>query len=68
MQAYVKQIVGAATKPRNGDTVNLADQRVAVRCLCGLLTALPHFNHTSDVLTAVVAHMISRCAANVRKC
>lgn len=28
--------------------------RVAVRCLCGILDAVPHFNYISDVLQVIV--------------
>jgi nucleolar complex protein 3 len=39
-----------------------AGARVAVRCMSGLLTALPHFNYSSDLLRALVARMASRDA------
>ena len=61
----MKQIVGAASVPKNSEAPCTAAQRVASQCLCGLLTALPHFNYTSDVLQAVVANMISRYSTPV---
>ncbi len=36
-----------------------ASARVAVRCLCTLLCALPHFNYAGDLLAAVVPRMAS---------
>jgi nucleolar complex protein 3 len=60
VQAYVKQILGAASSGDGGSASRAATARVAVRCICGLLTALPHFNHASDLLQAAVAAMASR--------
>lgn len=34
--------------------------RIAVKCMATLLTALPHFNYTSDLLQALVPHMADR--------
>jgi nucleolar complex protein 3 len=39
-----------------------AGARVAVRCMARLLTSLPHFNYSSDLLRALVARMASRDA------
>ena len=60
VQAYVKQILGAASSNGGGSASRAATARVAVRCICGLLTALPHFNHASDLLQAAVTAMSSR--------
>ncbi len=35
----------------------VAHARIAIRCLCGLLACLPHFNYVSDLLQAVVPNM-----------
>ena len=36
--------------------------RVAARCMCGMLSALHHFNYSSDLLQAVVPLMVSQDA------
>ena len=36
---------------------------VALRCLCELLEALPHFNYRTDVLSALVPHLARRDSA-----
>ncbi|KAK9813219.1 hypothetical protein WJX72_010918 [[Myrmecia] bisecta] len=52
-QAYLKQLLAAAAGLKQGG--GLAQKaRVAVKCMCGLLSALPHFNYTSDLLQALV--------------
>jgi hypothetical protein len=49
VQAYLKNVLAAANCVREGRGP-LSHGRVAVRCLAGLLTSLPHFNYTSDLL------------------
>ncbi len=34
--------------------------RIAVKCMATLLTSLPHFNYTSDLLQALVPYMAHR--------
>ena len=46
--------VGSKAKP--GQTSS--QTRVAARCMCGLLSALHHFNYSSDLLQAVVPLMM----------
>ncbi|KAG2451742.1 hypothetical protein HYH02_003522 [Chlamydomonas schloesseri] len=57
-QAYLRSLLDAAqcVARRTG---TLSHSRVAVRCLSGLLSGLPHFNYTSDILQAVVPRMAS---------
>eukprot|EP00803_Ostreobium_quekettii_P010290 evm.model.scf_1207.4 EVM.evm.TU.scf_1207.4 scf_1207:16888-32564(-) len=56
-QAYLKKLL-AVTKTSKG-TVNgeFQHRRVAMTCLCGLLSSLHHFNYTSDLLQAVIPSM-----------
>lgn len=71
-QSYLRQLLAAAGGPgapasRGGGL----DGRTAVRCLCGLLEALPHFNYRSDLLSALVPRLGSAdtsVAACVRGC
>lgn len=48
-QAYVKLLVKCA-KTRSM-------RWTALRCLCGLLEAVPHFNYRESILSAVVPRM-----------
>ena len=61
MQAALKRLLAAAGGGGGGgstgkgagssrDGAALSTARVAVRCLAGLLVALPHFNYTGDLL------------------
>jgi nucleolar complex protein 3 len=61
-QAYLKELLAAARGPRRGADA-AAHARVALRCMCSLLIALPHFNYASDLLQAIVPSMASRCVA-----
>ncbi|MEW5302585.1 MAG: hypothetical protein WDW36_005354 [Sanguina aurantia] len=57
-QAFLKQLLETAQcVQKRAGTVQHA--RVAVRCMCKLLTSLPHFNYTSDLLQAIVPRMAS---------
>ncbi|EIE19958.1 hypothetical protein COCSUDRAFT_44354 [Coccomyxa subellipsoidea C-169] len=80
-QAYLKALLDACNaaerRPRQNGTAapepasaapSLATPRVAVRCLAMLLTSLPHFNHASDVLQAVVPRMGHRDEAIAAEC
>ena len=55
-QAYLKlllQAIGAQA----GSATPSATSKVAARCMCGMLSALHHFNYSSDLLQAVVPLM-----------
>lgn len=57
LQAYLKLLlntVGSKAKPGKANS----QTRVAARCMCGLLSALHHFNYSSDLLQAVVPLMV----------
>ena len=57
MQAYLKLLLTAVgSKARPAQSPSQA--RVAARCMCGLLSALHHFNYSSDLLQAVVPLMV----------
>ena len=61
LQAYLKlllPVIGSNAKPAQSST----EARVAARCMCGLLTALHHFNYAADLLQAVVPLMVSKDA------
>lgn len=53
----------AGAKPpkpsKQAAAATLADSRVAVRCMCLLLSSLPHFNFGVDLLQAIVPRMAS---------
>jgi len=49
-QAFLKLLLDAV-EGRKGSSV---DRRTAVRCMCGLLRALPNFNYRTDLLRALV--------------
>ena len=53
MQAYLKALL-AASRPSKANIGGPVGQRVATKCLCGLLVAVPHFNYSQDLLQAVV--------------
>ncbi|BDA51329.1 Nucleolar complex protein 3 homolog [Coccomyxa sp. Obi] len=81
-QAYLKALLAACNAAERRSRQNgaaaapgppaaapsLATPRVAVRCLAMLLTSLPHFNHASDVLQAVVPRMAHRDEAIAAEC
>ncbi|KAK9865833.1 hypothetical protein WJX84_002937, partial [Apatococcus fuscideae] len=52
-QAYLKLLL-AASRQGKGSPGGLAGPRVAAKCLCGLLVAVPHFNYSQDLLQSVV--------------
>ena len=55
-QAYLKlllQAIGGQASSANPS----ATAKVAARCMCGMLSALHHFNYSSDLLQAVVPLM-----------
>lgn len=49
VQAFLKLLLAAAQCVQQG-TGSAAHARVAIKCLTGLLRAVPHFNYTSDIL------------------
>lgn len=56
-QAYLKlllSILSGKHKPAQP----ASHMRVAARCMCGLLSALHHFNYSTDLLQAVVPLMV----------
>ncbi|KAA6426215.1 MAG: hypothetical protein FRX49_04067, partial [Trebouxia sp. A1-2] len=58
-QAYLKlllQAIGSKSNPAK----NPAQARVAARCMCGMLSALHHFNYSTDLLQAVVPLMANK--------
>lgn len=60
-QNYLKlllQAIGSKFNPPKSP----AQARVAARCMCGMLSALHHFNYSSDLLQAVVPLMVSQDA------
>ena len=60
-QNYLKlllQAIGSKSHPAK----STAQARVAARCMCGMLSALHHFNYSSDLLQAVVPLMVSQAA------
>ena len=59
LQAYLKALL-AASHPGKGSGGGLAMQRMAAKCLCGLLAAVPHFNYSQDLLQAVVPFLASQ--------
>lgn len=64
-----------AVNPTIKRVVSALDARTALRCLCDLLQALPHFNYRSDLLRALVpllasddvasAHMVTQAISSV---
>ena len=52
-QAYLKLLL-AANRAGKTSTGSQGMRRVAAKCLCGLLVAVPHFNYSQDLLQAVV--------------
>ncbi len=52
-QAALKRLLAVASGA-GGGAAALATARVAVRCLAGLLVALPHFNYASDLLQVLL--------------
>lgn len=58
-QSFLKQLLLAAGGPACGSTAKSVqlDERTAVRCMNGLLEALPHFNYRSDLLSALVPRL-----------
>lgn len=59
VQVYLKQLLAVA-RDKDRQTSDPGTVRTAVRCMCGLLSALPHFNYTSDLLQAVVPLLVSK--------
>lgn len=57
LQAYLKLVLAAAqcVQKSMGST---AHARVALKCLTGLLRAVPHFNYTSDILQASTCYVL----------
>ena len=58
-QAYLRALLAALTATRRGKAP-LAHGRIAVKCMAGLLAALPHFNYASDLLQALVPAIVHR--------
>lgn len=58
-QTYLKSLLSAA-KSGKESKVAKATARVAVRCMCTLLSTAPHFNYTSDLLQALVPNMVQK--------
>ena len=52
-QAFLKLLLDAVEGRKGGGL----DRRTAVRCMCGLLRALPNFNYRTDLLRALVPLM-----------
>jgi nucleolar complex protein 3 len=50
---------GAADPPAKKGSTGALDKRTALRCMCGLLQALPQFNYRSDLLRALVPRLAS---------
>lgn len=61
-QTYLRSLLDAAQCVGKG-TGTLSHARVAVRCLAGLLAALPHFNYTSDILQVGALAVVHRTGA-----
>lgn len=51
LQAYLLKLIYLEGKP--------AFQRVAIRCICNLLEAVPHFNFRERLLAVVVKNISS---------
>ena len=62
LQAYLKLLL-TANRGGKGKASSLGMRRVAARCLCGLLVAVPHFNYAQDLLQAVVPLLANQYAA-----
>ena len=50
VQVYLKQLLAVSKQKGASDPVAAQTARVAVRCMAGLLAALPHFNFSGDLL------------------
>ena len=50
------QAIGSNSNPARKP----AQARVAARCMCGMLSALHHFNYSTDLLQAVVPLMANK--------
>ena len=61
-QAFLKILLQAINLSKAGQAPP-QHGRVAIRCLCGLLTAVPHFNYTTDILQVIIPN----CAAKDEK-
>ncbi|KAG1668841.1 hypothetical protein FOA52_004936 [Chlamydomonas sp. UWO 241] len=67
-QQYLKLLLAAANRKGGGGQGGgsqgsgqpLATSRIAVKCMCAMLAAQPHFNYTSDLLQAIVPRMAAR--------
>ena len=59
LQAYLKLLLQAFSN-RDSSVKASAHARVAARCMCGMLSALHHFNYSSDLLQAVVPLMVHK--------
>jgi len=55
-QNFLKLLLAAVSGAgeSKGATKGGLDERTAIRCMCGLLQALPHFNYRTDLLRALV--------------
>jgi nucleolar complex protein 3 len=52
VQTYVQTLIQAAkSRPR---------RQIALRCMCSLLDAAPHFNYRDSLLKAIVPRMMSQ--------
>ena len=58
-QAYIRVMVrtSGGKKKRSERGKGGPDASTALKCLCGLLEGLPHFNFRTDILSALVPHM-----------
>ena len=59
VQGYLKLLLQALDSKASSATSS-AQARVAARCMCGMLSALHHFNYSTDLLQAVVPLMIHK--------
>ncbi|GAX79807.1 hypothetical protein CEUSTIGMA_g7247.t1 [Chlamydomonas eustigma] len=75
-QTYLKILVSALNKDAGGSaskhgakksgpgaagsSASKNHARIAIKCMCQLLSSIPHFNYTSDLLQAVVPRMTAR--------
>ncbi|KAK9844945.1 hypothetical protein WJX74_008987 [Apatococcus lobatus] len=64
-QAYLKALL-AASRPGKATPGGPVGQRVATKCLCGLLVAVPHFNYSQDLLQAIVPLLANQDEAQQR--
>jgi nucleolar complex protein 3 len=58
-QAFLKTLLRAVNGSKGGQAP-AAHGRVALKCMCNLLTSLAHFNYTSDLLQVIVPNSAAK--------